>query len=89
MRKAVNLLKVQTIFEDGYMKDATDIEGLEDYLKKIGICYNMGMNSNLWMTITIDDDDDDDDDDDCEDKYAVGGSLESRVIKKIKDSKTF
>ena len=31
------LVEGSTIFEDGYMKDATDIEGLEDYLKKIGV----------------------------------------------------
>jgi len=31
------LVESSTIFEDGYMKDTTDIEGLEDYLKKMGI----------------------------------------------------
>ena len=31
------LIETSTIFEHGYMKDTTDIEGLEDYLKKMGI----------------------------------------------------
>jgi hypothetical protein len=82
------LIEGSTIFEDGYMKDATDIEGLEDYLKKIGILQH-GDELEFMDDDYEDDDDDDDDDDDCEDKYAVGGSLESRVIKKIKDSKPF
>jgi hypothetical protein len=31
------LVESSTIFEDGYMKDASDIQGLEKYLKSIGV----------------------------------------------------
>jgi hypothetical protein len=62
------LVESSTIFEDGYMKDATDIEGLEDYLKKIGVLKH---GDELEF---VDDEDDDDDDDD--DEYSDGGEIE-------------
>jgi len=34
------LVECSTIFDDGYMKNVDDIEGLEDYLKSIGILHS-------------------------------------------------
>jgi hypothetical protein len=68
------LVESSTIFEDGYMKDATDIEGLEDYLKKIGVLKH---GDELEFI------------DDQEEEYAEGGTLNTRVINKIKAQKPF
>jgi hypothetical protein len=77
------LVEGSNIFEDGYMKDATDIEGLEDYLKKIGVLQH---GDELEF---LDDDYEEEEEDDDDDEYGAGGSLETRVLKKIKDSKPF
>jgi hypothetical protein len=68
------LVEGSNIFEDGYMKDATDIEGLEDYLKKIGVLQH---GDELEFI------------DEEEEKFDLGGSLESRVVKKIKSQEPF
>jgi len=55
------LVESSTIFEDGYMKDTTDIEGLEDYLKKMGI-----LKSGDELEFVDDD----------EENYAKGGGID-------------
>jgi hypothetical protein len=68
------MLEETTIFEDGFMKNAEDTEGLEFYLKSISV-----INKDDKL-VEIDDDDDDDDDD--EDEYAAGGT--TRITPKVK-----
>lgn len=129
------LVESSNIFEDGYMKDATDIEGLEDYLKKIGVLQHgdeleflddeenyEGGGQIKWQDVSIGDsarvksenkmglivhtygrkfhlkfpngkektyDASELDFIKDEEQYAVGGSLESRVVKKIKSQEPF
>ena len=72
-----DMLEETTIFEDGFMESADDIEGLESYLKSISVI-NKGD-----MLVDIDDDEDDDDDDD---EYAAGGTIESKIKKRLKNA---
>ena len=60
------LVESSTIFEDGYMKDTTDIEGLEDYLKKMGI-----LKSGDELEFVDDD----------EENYAKGGMIPDSINK--------
>lgn len=53
-----------TIFDDGYMKDTEDVDGLEKYLKQMG---TMPEDAELKSEDEFDEDDDDDD------EYAKGG----------------
>jgi hypothetical protein len=59
-----DLIESSTIFDDGFMKDETDIEGLEDYLKKIGVLKH-------GDELKFKDDEEEDDDD----EYANGGEI--------------
>jgi hypothetical protein len=68
------MLEESTIFEDGFMKNAEDIEGLEKYLMSISVI-NKGD-----KLVDIDDDEDDDD------EYAAGGTIESKIKKRLKNA---
>ena len=86
------MMEETTIFEDGFMKDASDIEGLENYLKSISVI-NKGDE-----LVDVDSDYDDDADDSgwdysyekaFDDEYAAGGTinpqLNSQVIKRAEN----
>jgi hypothetical protein len=72
------MLEETTIFEDGFMKNAEDTEGLEFYLKSISV-----INKDDKL---VEIDDDDDDDDDKDDEYAAGGTIESKIKKRLKNA---
>jgi hypothetical protein len=75
------MLEETTIFEDGFMKGADDIEGLENYLKSISVI-NRGDE-------LVDRDEDMDDDYDYEHddyEYAAGGTIEAKIKKRLKNA---
>ena len=72
------LIESSTIFDDGFMKNAEDVEGLEDYLKKIGILQH-------GDELYDEEDDfyeDEEEEDEDEKEYAKGGNV---VIKTASD----
>ena len=71
------MLEDTTVFEDGFMKNADDIEGLEKYLKSISVI-NRGDE--------LVDRDEDMYDDDEDDEYAAGGTIESKIKKRLKNA---
>ena len=71
-----DMLEETTIFEDGFMESADDIEGLESYLKSISVI-NKGDE-------LVDRDEDMNDDDD--DEYAAGGTIEAKIKKRLKNA---
>jgi hypothetical protein len=70
------LIESSTIFDDGFMKNAEDVEGLEDYLKKIGILQH---GDELY-----DEEDDfyEDEEEEDEDDYEKGGGVKDEGSKK-------
>lgn len=74
------MLEDTTVFEDGFMKNADDIEGLEKYLKSISVI-NKGD-----KLVDIDDDDDDYEDEEDDDEYAAGGTIEAKIKKRLKNA---
>ena len=75
-----DMLEETTIFEDGFMESADDIEGLESYLKSISVI-NKGD-----MLVDRDDDMDEDDDDEDDDEYSAGGTIEAKIKKRLKNA---
>jgi hypothetical protein len=63
------MVEGSTIFDDGYMKSVDDVDGLEKYLKGVGV-----LSPTCELTM---------DEDEMEEKYAKGGDIETEIKNKL------
>lgn len=74
------VIESNTIFEDGFMKDVYDIDGLEKYLKSLKIIKD---DDRVYFRSEYHEDEE------VEEDYAKGGALETKIKKMLVEKESF